>query len=146
MALCNVCFNLEYDRTQKIDDVTERALGRIVQTTFLDLERSAGQGCHTCAILRDGIKLVGRELYPSLNKASLENPQIVIRLRRGHSLELRIGDVVDCDTIEYYSHFGSDLSFQSLRMIANFDRPTYTLGCFRDCKRCASTTGHGKVS
>jgi hypothetical protein len=109
MALCNVCLNLEYDRTQKTDDATERVLGRMVLTTLLDLERSAGQGCHTCAILRDGIKLVGRESYPSPNKASLKNPQIVIRLRRGRSLELRIGDVVDCDTIEYYSHFGSDL-------------------------------------
>ena len=145
MALCNVCFNLEYDRTQKTNDATESVLGRIIQTTLLDLERSASEGCHTCAILRDGIKLVGRELYPSLNKASLKNPQIVIRLRRGHSLELRIGDVVDCDTIEYYSHSGSD-PLSSSRMIADFDRPTYTLGCVRDCKRCARATGHGKVS
>ena len=112
MDLCNVCLNLEYDRTQKSDDATEKVLGRVVLTTLLDLQRSAGQGCHTCAILRDGIKLVGRESYPSLNKASHENPQIVIRLRRGHSLELRIGDVVDCDTIEYYSHLGSDLLFK----------------------------------
>jgi hypothetical protein len=112
MALCNVCLDLEYDRTQKADDATEKVLGRVVLTTLLDLERSAGQGCHTCAILRDGIKLVGRESYPSLNKASLKNPKIVIRLRRGHSLELRIGDVVDCDTIEYYSHFGSDPLFK----------------------------------
>ena len=112
MALCNVCLNLEYDRTQKTDDATERVLGRVVRTTLLDLDRSAGQGCHTCAILQDGIKLVGRDSYPSLNKASLKNPQIVIRLRRKHSLELRIGDVVDCDTIEYYSHPGSDLLFK----------------------------------
>jgi hypothetical protein len=137
MALCNVCFNLEYDRTQKTNDATESVLGRIVQTTLLDLERSASEGCHTCAILRDGIKLVGRELYPSLNKASLKNPQIVIRLRRGHSLELRIGDVVDCDTIEYYSHIGSDLLFKACVMNADLNRPTYTLGCFRECKRCA---------
>jgi hypothetical protein len=137
MALCNTCFNLEYDRTQKTDDATERVLGRMVQTTLLDLKRSAGEGCHTCAILRDGIKHVGRELYPSLNKASLKNPQIVIRLRRGHSLELQIGDVVDCDSIEYYSHLGNDLLFKACVMIADFDRPTYTLGCFRDCKRCA---------
>jgi hypothetical protein len=145
MVLCDVCLNLEYGRIQKTDDATEKVLGRVVLTTLLDLERSAGQGCHTCTILRDGIKLVGRESYPSLNKASLKNPKIVIRLRRGHSLELRIGDVVDCDTIEYYSHFGSD-PLSSLRMIADFDRPTYTLGCIRDCKRCAWTTGHGKVS
>lgn len=112
MVLCNVCLNLEYDRTKKTDDTTEKVLGRVVLTTLLDLERSAGQGCHTCAILRDGIKLVRRESYPSLNKASHKNPQIVIGLRRGHSLELRIGDVVDCDTIEYYSHFGSDLLFK----------------------------------
>jgi hypothetical protein len=112
MALCNVCLNLDYDKTQKIVDATEKVLGRVVRTTLLDLERSAGQGCHACAILRDGIKLVGRESYPSLSKANLKNPPIVIRLRRGHSLELRIGDVVDCDTIEYYSHFGSDLLFK----------------------------------
>jgi hypothetical protein len=105
MATCHVCMNLKYDETPKTDSVTEQVLGRLLQTTLLDLERSSSQGCHTCTILRDGIQVVE---YAS-HTANLKNPPIVIRLRRGRTLELRVGDVIDCDTVEFYTHLGSDI-------------------------------------
>jgi Heterokaryon incompatibility protein (HET) len=95
--------NLDYDQIQKTDAVTEQILGRFLQTTLPDLERSAGHGCHTCTILRYGIQVV----CPKWFQADVGKPPIVIRQRRGLSLELRVGDVVDCDTIEFYTHLGS---------------------------------------
>jgi hypothetical protein len=103
MVVCQVCMDLDYDKMQETDRVTEKILGRVLQTTLLNLERSAGQGCHTCTILRDGIRVV----CPNSRQTNLESPPIVIRQRRGRSLELRIGDVVDCDTIEFYTHLGN---------------------------------------
>src|SRR5450755_2293762 len=98
MEICQVCMNLDYDRFQLTDVATERILGRILQITLIDLERSAGQDCHTCTILRGGIQAV----CPDLCDGESGNLPIVIRLQRGRSLELRIGDVVDCDTVEFF--------------------------------------------
>lgn len=97
--------NLDYDRFQSKYAATELIFGRILQITLLDLERSAGQGCHTCTILRGGVHVV----CPDLCDAQSDNLPIVIRLRRGRSLELRIGDVVDGDTIEFYTHPGTGI-------------------------------------
>lgn len=109
--------NLDYDRFQLTDVATERILGRILQITLIDLERSAGQDCHTCTILRGGIQAV----CPDLCDGESGNLPIVIRLQRGQSLELRIGDIVDCDTVEFFTHFGTGIVHEKVEQ----DRLTF---------------------
>jgi hypothetical protein len=131
MAVCQVCRDLDYDEIQKTDSVTEEIFGRVLQTTLSDLKRSAGQGCDTCTILLDGIQVV----CPNSHEANLESPPIVIRQRRGRSLELRIGDVVDCDKIEFYTHLGSikEHTFKRSRLtLTEQPTPWDALGAARD--------------
>ena len=104
--------NLEYESLPKPNGAIEQVFGRILQTTLLDLERSAALGCHACLILQEGIRRVEGSTDSLPEEDDVRSPPVVIRLRRGRNLELRIGDVVDCDTIEFYTHLGSDLELQ----------------------------------
>ena len=110
MAVCQVCLNLDYERLPRVDDGTEQVFGRILQTTLMDLRRSTGQGCHTCSILQEGIHLVTGPTNHSPHGDNFDDQPLLTRLRRGRNLEVRVGDVVAYNTIEFYTHLGSGLN------------------------------------
>ena len=107
-SLCPICLNLDFDHAPKKDPACTLD-EYLVTTTFLELRNSATIGdCLGCQILCTGLESM-RESWDEADNSEMESEYLVdetqlgINLRRGHSLRITLGNLGSEHTVEFYT-------------------------------------------
>ena len=106
--LCPICLNLDFDHAPKKDPPCSLD-EYLITTNFLDLRNSAASGdCLACQIICTGLDNM-RESWDEAEESGMESEYLVdetqlgINLRRGHSLRITLGNVGSEQTVEFYT-------------------------------------------
>lgn len=121
---CSVCLKLDFDRLPKPDP--PHTLDEYqISTSFLELKASAHDSdCLACKIICTGIESIQEEYTES--EFLLDDTQVIMNLRRGHSVRVTLSNLEDERVLEFYTispeDIGSISAFGTSRtVVSNMD-------------------------